>query len=430
LFVGSVVVLFIVSVALLVMVLTRVGLFITFSLLHHRAHRRHHPKELSKNPLVSILVPAYNEGPTLENCIVSLFDQSYTNYEIIIINDGSTDETEKIAWHLRDTYDNFRIRVYSQPNMGKAEALNLGIKKAKGEIVICMDADSMFLPDAVRQLVLSFHDPEVAAVGGNVRVANRGQWLSLHQAIEYITGLAIQRGAFAHMGCMQVISGAIGAFRRDLLKEVGGYSKDTIVEDMDVTVTLARRGYKVVYNRAAIAYTEAPESLSAFVKQRYRWVYGGFQVAAKHRDLFMKRHYRRMGTVGIPYFMIFPWVDVVVSAILLYGYIAVATGGNMQGLVEFYVALTTLQVAQMLYALTIDRQNKWLALLAFVYGLFYSFVISYVTVKAGVNYLRGRGPSWNKLQRYGKNSLPQRSSRPDPVVTATDPALPEAVHAE
>jgi poly-beta-1,6 N-acetyl-D-glucosamine synthase len=430
------------------MVLIRVGLFVTFSLLHHRRHSRHHPKELSKNPLVSILIPAYNEGITLENCVVSLFKQTYENYEIVIVNDGSTDDTEKVAWRLRDEYKHHRIRVYSQANGGKAAALNLGIKKAKGEIVVSMDADSMFLPDAVEQLVLSFHDPEVAAVGGNVRVANQSKWLGMHQAIEYITGLAIQRGAFAHMGCMQVISGAIGAFRKDALDKIGGYSKDTIVEDMDITVTMARRGYKVVYNRAAVAYTEAPESLMAFSKQRYRWVYGGFQVAAKHRDLFMKRHYRRMGTVGIPYFMIFPWVDVVISAILLFGYASVIIGGNPKGLLLFYFALTTLQIAQMLYALMLDRQNKWLAGLAFVYGLFYSFVISYITVKAGVNYLRGRGPSWNKLQRYGKNSLPvvkaskKEASAPEPIpaaqlapvavapAMATEPALSEAANAE
>jgi poly-beta-1,6 N-acetyl-D-glucosamine synthase len=388
------------------MVLARVGLFVTFSMLHHRSHRRHHPKELSANPLVSIIVPAYNEGPTLENCILSLFKQTYGHFEIVIVNDGSTDDTEQIAWKLRDTYGE-QIRVYSQPNGGKAVALNLGVEKSEGEIVVCMDADSMFLKDAVRQLVLSFHDPEVAAVGGNVRVANRGRLLGMHQAIEYITGLAIQRCAFAHIGCMQVISGAIGAFRKDALLEVGGYSKDTIVEDMDVTVTLARKGWRITYNRHAIAYTEAPESLHSFVKQRYRWVYGGFQVASKHQDLFMKRHNRRMGTIGIPYFMIFPWVDVVVSAILLYGYIAVILGGNPTGLIEFYVTLTLMQIGIMLYALTIDKQSKWLSLLAFIYGLFYSFVISYVTIKAGVNYLRGRGPKWNKLQRYGKNSLPE-----------------------
>jgi hypothetical protein len=128
--------------------------------------------------------------------------------------------------------------------------------------------------------------------------------------------------------------------------------------------------------------------------------------------------------------MIFPWVDVVVSAILLYGYGAVFAGGNAQGLLEFYAALTTLQIAQMLYALTIDRQSKWLALLAFVYGLFYSFVISYVTLRAGINYLRGRGPSWNKLQRYGKNSLPAPSPAKKQAAAIPEPSLSEAIHAE
>lgn len=395
----------VVSALFLFVALIKVTAFLGLSLRHHQSHRRLHPKVFTDGlPFVSVIIPSYNEDLTLENCVNGLLNQAYGNYEILIVNDGSTDDTWQVARRLAEVHP--QIRAFSKPNGGKASALNYGIQRAHGTIVVCIDADSIFIKDTLYQLALSFEDPEVMAVGGNVRVANRKRLLNKHQALEYITGLTLQRRAFAHLGCMQVISGAIGAFRRSKLLEIGGYSSDTIVEDMDITVELARRGSKVIYNPLAIAYTEAPESLRDFLKQRYRWTYGGFQVIEKHRDILFRRHFNKLGTIGLPYFAIFPWMDVAVSSMLFLAIgRAIATRDGV-GAVSFFLALTMLQASLVIYALSIDKESKRLALLSGIDNLFYNQLISYVTVWAGINFALKRKVSWNKLKRYGKNTAP------------------------
>ena len=396
--------LFFLAIFLLFLALLKVYLFLQFSTLHHERHKKHHAiRRKNYPPLVSIVIPAHNEELTLENCVKSLLKQTYHCYEIIIVDDASTDDTLQIARRLADEHRN--IWAYTKEWGGKAAALNYGIERAHGKIVVSLDADSMFLVNTVEQLVLSFEDPEVAAVGGNVRVANRSKALNKHQAVEYITGLTLQRRAFAHLGCMQVISGAIGAFRRDKLLAVGGYSTDTVVEDMDLTIELAKRNYKIVFNPQAIAYTEAPESISDFLKQRYRWTYGGFEVAAKHRDVLFRRNINWLGTVGMPYFVIFPWVDVVVSFVLAAALVRLVLTGDGYGFLFFYIAMTILQVLLVFYALVIDKENKRLALVGAIDSLFYNHLITFTTLRAGINYLRRKRTTWNKLQRKGKNVL-------------------------
>jgi len=355
-------------------------------------------------PLVSIIVPAYNEELTLENCIKSLRKQTYKNIEIVIVDDGSKDKTKDLGKLLESKYSN--VSFFSKKNGGKASALNYGIYRANGEIVISMDADSMFLIDTIRQLVLSFCNPNVVAVGGNVKVVNRQKLINKFQAVEYITGLGIQRRAFASLNCMQVISGAVGAFRRKELIEVGGYSTDTIVEDMDITISLARLGHKIDYNANAIAYTEAPETINDFIKQRYRWVYGGFQVVRKHRDLIFNAKYKNIGLIGMPYFLLFPWVDVLISFLFFFAVIRVIFSGYWIGMLVFYLFMSFVQSTILIYALLMDKEKKRLVVLSGFDSLWYNHLISFITIKAGVNYLMGRKTSWNKLVRLGRNFAP------------------------
>jgi peptidoglycan-N-acetylglucosamine deacetylase len=404
-----------ISLALLVLLLVKIVFFVTFSLRHHRARKRDLPKSVRFDPVVSIVVPCYNEELVVENCVLSLQLQTYDRTEILLVDDGSSDGTSHLIRALAQEHEN--VRGFTKSNGGKASALNHGIHRAQGAIVVCMDADSMFLPDTVEQLVRSFDDPNVAAVGGNVRVANRDRAMGKHQAVEYISGLTIQRRAFSYLGCMQVISGAIGAFRKEALLAVGGYAEDTIVEDMDITVALGREGYHVVYNPEAIAYTEAPEQVGDFLKQRYRWTFGGFQVVAKHRDILFRRRYGRMGMIGLPYFAIFPWVDVIISLLLVAAVVRVAFTGDGLGLLLFYVLLTTLQASLVMYALVLDREDRRLTVMAAIESLFYAHLINFTTMRAGLNYLLGKRVKWNKLERLGKNSIAEVKliREPEPV---------------
>lgn len=391
--------------ALLLLLCVKVFVFVSLSIRHYRKSKKSRRRIGKYRPLVSVIVPAYNEELTLENCIKSLLAQTYNNIEIVIVDDGSKDGTSVVGRRLQRSNSD-RIRFFGKRNGGKASALNYGIFRARGEIVVSMDADSMFTKDSLRQLVLSFCDPRLVAVGGNVKVANRDCFMGKFQAIEYIAGLNIQRRSFATLNCMQVISGAIGAFRRQELIEVGGYSSDTIVEDMDITVTLARLGHRVDYNGKAVAYTEAPESVSDFLKQRYRWTYGGFQVTRKHLDLMLNPRHGNIGMVGMPYFAIFPWIDVLISFLFFFALARAVVAGQSLGLLAFYITMSFIQGLLLYYALSIDKEKKRLALLSGLDCLWYNHLISFVTIKAGVNYLRGKNSGWNKLKRLGKNYSP------------------------
>lgn len=387
---------------LLALMLLKVVFFLYLSSRHHKITKKTYPTMLIRQPLVSVVIPCFNEEITISNCVKSLMNQNYTNFEIILVDDGSTDRTHKLITQIANNIK--KVKAYSKINGGKASALNFGITKASGEIVVCMDADSMFLRSTVTQLVLSFQQPNVCAVGGNVRVANRGKTLGKHQALEYITGLTIQRRAFAQLDCMQVISGAVGAFRRSDLIEVGCYSTDTIVEDMDITIEFARRGKKIVYNPYAVAYTEAPESIGDFFKQRYRWTYGGFQIASKHKDILFRNN-SKIANIGLPYFIIFPWVDVLVSLMLFITLGRVIIYGGYVNLIFFYLTMVCLQSILILYALIIDKEDKKLIVLASIESLFYSHLINLVTLKSGFDFLRKKETGWNSIKRHGKNSL-------------------------
>ncbi|HTE57276.1 MAG TPA: glycosyltransferase family 2 protein [Verrucomicrobiae bacterium] len=402
---------------ILVFVIAKILFFTTLSMKHHTRHKRLHPRALSYTPFVSVIVPSYNEGMTLNNCIESLVAQTYPNFEIVIVNDGSTDDTLQVARRIARQYKPL-IRIVTKENGGKATALNRGIARSRGDIIVCIDADSIFLPNTVEQLVLSFHDKDVAAVGGNVKVANNKKLLSRQQSLEYITGLTIQRKAFAHLGCMQVISGAIGAFRREAILGIGGYSTTTIVEDMDTTIELARHHYKVVYNPSAIAYTEAPETLDAFLKQRHRWIYGSFQVLSKHRSTLWKRNTNFMGFIGMPYFLLSPWLDMGITILFVLSLFRAIVTNDLLGFLGMVVVMFSLQVSLIMYALVADKENKKLIALAVIDSFIYYHLISYATLRAGIEYLRGNNATWNKLERYGKNVLPQET-QPQQLTPAT-----------
>jgi poly-beta-1,6 N-acetyl-D-glucosamine synthase len=382
---------------------------VILSLLHYKRVDLGSTPLLMARPAVSVIVPCYNEAAVLENCVASILSTFYADVEVIVVEDGSTDNTFDIAVRLADSDP--RVRAIHKANAGKASALNTGIAHAHGEIIITMDADTAFRPNTISYLVGPFADPSVGAVGGNVKVANKTGLLPRQQALEYTMGLNLQRRAFAALGCMQVISGAIGAFRRSALIDIGGFSEDTIVEDMDVTVALVAAGYRVEFDSRAIAYTEAPSSISDWSLQRYRWTFGGFQVLSKHRSMLFDRRSGSMGVIGLPFFLGFPWIDVLASVLLIIATVRAFVGGNIASLAIFYVILATLHVLLALFAIWLDgHEPRSLAVLAAFDSLWYHLLISSVTVWAGVAFIRRRTPQWTKLHRHGANTFEHEPS--------------------
>lgn len=389
-------------IAFLVIIGIKMALLAYFSYRHYKQSRDE--ERCTTSHPVTVIIPCYNEDKTIENCLRSLLVQTHKKYEIILVDDGSTDTTGEICDSMAALFLP-KIKVLRKDNGGKASALRLGLNHARGDIVVTLDADSILMPDALERLVESFNDPAVGAVGGNVKVANRKNILGRHQTIEYISGLTIQRRAFAFLGCMQVMSGAIAAFRKDVLKEIGGHSSDTIVEDMDVTISVLKAGYKVKYDGSAIAYTEAPENLWDFLRQRCRWTFGGFQVINKHKTMLFNRKYGNIGMIGLTYFLIFPWIDVAIS--LLFFYIVAKTIwiGAYTEFVIFYAGMAAIQCLMLLYALKLDMEDKRLVWLCLSESFWYNHLISFATLSAGIRYACQCSISWNKMERLGKNTI-------------------------
>jgi poly-beta-1,6 N-acetyl-D-glucosamine synthase len=276
---------------------------------HKRREQRDSHSDLTHGtPLVTVIVPAYNEEQALGKTVEALLKLAYGNKEIILVDDGSTDGTLAIAQKYAD---NGFTQVISKPNGGKWTALNAGINAAKGDVVVCIDADTLLAPDAIQHLLHHFDDRNVAAVAGNVKVGNRHGLLTKLQALEYVVGINLFRRSEASLQNVTVVPGPIGAFRRSVLKELGLFEGDTFAEDADITFKMLKAGYKTVYEPQAIGYTEAPTSMTSLAKQRYRWYRGSLQVLTKYKEMTFNRKYGRTGTFVVPWTMfngiLYPW---------------------------------------------------------------------------------------------------------------------------
>ncbi|WP_437017403.1 glycosyltransferase [Streptomyces sp. enrichment culture] len=269
---------------------------------------------------VTVLVPAYNEEAGIGSTLRSLLDSTHRQLQVIVIDDGSTDRTADIAENMGDA----RVEVVRQVNAGKAAALNRGLAHARYDIVVMVDADTVFEPDAVERIVQPLAHPAVGAVSGNTKVGNRRSLLARWQHLEYVFGFNLDRRMFEVLECMPTVPGAIGAFRRDAVIGVGGVSEDTLAEDTDLTMALWRSGWRVLYEESAVAWTEVPTSLRQLWRQRYRWCYGTLQAMWKHRGAFFGRGPAgRFGRRGLTYLALFqvtlPLLAPVIDVYALYG---------------------------------------------------------------------------------------------------------------
>ncbi|HET6986536.1 MAG TPA: glycosyltransferase [Kribbella sp.] len=351
---------------------------------------------------VSVIVPAYNESAGIEAAIRSLVASDHP-LEVIVVDDGSTDGTADVVEALRLP----GVRVIRQPNAGKPVALNTGLRAARFELIVMVDGDTVFEPDAVRMLVQPFADPAVGAVSGNAKVGNRGGLLGRWQHIEYVIGFNLDRRLFDTAQCMPTVPGAVGGFRRTALERIGGLSDVTLAEDTDLTMALCRDGWLVVYEERAIAWTEAPASLGALWRQRYRWCYGTLQAMWKHRGAWVQRWQAgKLGRRGLTYLMLFqvllPLLAPVVDVFAIYG--LVFLDPLRVGLV--WLGFLALQFAMGLYAFRLDGERPgplWtLPLQQFVYRqLMYLVVIQSVFTALAGSRLR-----WQRMERYGSLRTP------------------------
>jgi len=354
-------------------------------------------------PLVTILVPAFNEGAVIQGAIQSLLELDYPSYDILVIDDGSTDDTYARAAELEGYYGRATVRVVSKSNGGKAHALNTGIALARTPFVLCMDGDSRLAPGTLRYAMPHFRDPRVGAVAGNVKVVNRRNLWTCLQALEYIEGLNMARRAQGFVRAVNIVPGPIGIFRRDTLARVGGYESDTYAEDADLTLKLLTDGWHIVYEDRAIAYTEAPEHLLDLLKQRYRWTRGILQALKKHSAaLFAPR--KRFATWVSLQSMLFEaiaWPLMNVFGNLFFSIAALAAGAPVYVL-YWWMLLTWLDLAAALHTVAMEEEDLRLVPLAILYRFFFVATVDVAKLFATVEELLNVKMGWGKLQRAGR----------------------------
>ncbi|MFK7601996.1 glycosyltransferase [Deinococcus sp. SM5_A1] len=357
---------------------------------------------------MSVMIAAYNEEVGIADTLRSILSQDVPQLQVIVVDDGSTDRTAEIARSFADQDE--RIMVLQQANGGKARALNNAIDHLLHPVAVSVDADSALAPGALAALARHFHDPQVGAVAGDVRVAGPATLLSSVQYLEYTVGQQMEKRAQDMLGAICVVPGAAGAFRSDALR-VLRYSHDTLTEDMDLTVSLAAAGYHVRFEPAAISYTEPPVTIQNLWRQRMRWMYGTFQVMGKYRHQLFCRRSGRLGWLTLPY-------------VLLYGLIL----GGVGPLLDLFTVYMLFHHASELVvplllnlgadftvagaALALGRQGAHALLLTPAQRLFMRPFVSLVVLMTCVMFLRHRNVSWNKLPRVGLQMIqPQQAHK-------------------
>lgn len=351
-------------------------------------------------PFISIIVPAYNEGPVIRQSVRSLLALDYPCYEVLVIDDGSSDDTYLRA--LEAARESSRVRVIRKPNGGKSSALNVGLTQARGKLLLNMDADSRISANTLRACVRHFDDPGVGAVAGNVKVANRENLATRLQAIEYIQGLALERRAQSSVRAVSVIGGPLGMFRRDALIEAGGYDSDTFAEDRDLTIKLLAAGWLVTYEPSAQAWAESPSRWLDLVNQRYRWTRGTVQCVLKHHGLLTRLREFPVASLSLWYMAIDSLVVPVISLFMLAFFThATLAFGSFEYLFLWWLLAALFDVAVTTYCLVLDEEDPRLLPDVLLYR-FYAIFSDLTKLIATLEELLRLEMTWGKLTREGK----------------------------
>lgn len=274
-------------------------------------------KKLKRFPLVSIAIPAYNEEKRVLKTIKSAFELDYPKekIELFVMNDGSTDNTEKVVEDFIKKHKGWDIRLITRPNRGKGAVMNHALELAKGEYFIVFDADSDIQPHALKTMLPYFEDPEVAVVLPAIKVREPKTLLEKFQWLEYLSTFFYKYAMF-FLDAIPVTPGPFSVFRRKVLLDIGGYSENNLTEDLEICLRLQKHHYRVAQVLNVVSYTSAPNSIISFYKQRNRWYKGGLLNSLKYRKIMFNRQYGDFGMIEFPSFLV---TGLLVAMLLLLG---------------------------------------------------------------------------------------------------------------
>lgn len=362
--------------------------------------------EKNYKPRVSVIIPAWNEEVGIIPTIRSVLKNDYDNFELIIVNDGSTDRTDEKVKKFIDEYNGeIKLLYIEKSNGGKSSALNLGIKRSRGEIILTTDADSSLGRSAIQNIVKQFSDRKVMAVAGNVRVGNASKIIGAIQKIEYIHGFYFKR-ADSILNSVYIVGGAAAAYRREIFNKLGYFDTEIITEDIEYSTRILNAGYTIRYATDAIFYTEAPSDTNSLIRQRLRWKFGRLMTFYKHRDLFFRISGDQSKFLS---FLIFPtalFADILLFFCLVFlptFYVYILISRNF---IPLTVIILFLTVVVLLQILTDSKRadNKeaflWAPMTWFI--LYFIVFVEYIALmKSIVKIMKKKSVEWQKWERIG-----------------------------
>ena len=374
-------------------------------------------------PGVTVLIPAHNEEPVIVQTVTSVLLSDLDDIRVIVVDDGSRDRTLEL---LQTNFGkNEAVQIIHQENRGKAAALNNAMSHARTDIVVTIDADTEIESDAIRKLLRHFSDPTVGAVAGNVKVGNRSRWLTRWQALEYVTSQNMEKRAFDLLNCITVVPGALGAWRKEAIEQAGGITAETVAEDADLTIGIRRLGWRVTYDEEALAWTEAPVTAAALIRQRFRWTFGTLQSFWKHRDTLFRPKYSTLGWIALPNIFVFQIVLPLISpvldllffgSLLLWGLAQLHitqipqlwTTADVQRSVVFFLGFLIIDVLTCVIAFALERHEDWTLLIPVLLQRFYyrqlMYIVLFRSVKEAVS---GRPVGWKGVEHEPPRPTPE-----------------------
>jgi cellulose synthase/poly-beta-1,6-N-acetylglucosamine synthase-like glycosyltransferase len=414
-------------------------------------------------PSVSVIAPAYNESETIIDNIRTLLSLYYNNFEVVVVNDGSKDDSlekiisaydlEKVNYYfdyrlpckrIRGVYKSKnrsfkKLTVIDKANGGKADSLNAGLNVCRNDLVASIDADSIMEPDALLKLVKPFMEAKekrVIGAGGVIRIANSCEikdghiqkinlpkkFLPRAQVMEYTRAFLMGRMAWSELDGLLLISGALGMFDREIVITSGGYSIDTVGEDMEMVVRIRRYmaehdlDYDVVYIPDPLCWTEVPSTVKVLARQRSRWTRGTMETLVTHRKLFFNRKYGKLGLLGYPYWLAFEYLAPIVEFLGICWFVFLVITNSMNwpfflllfGFVYFFAVSLSIW-AVLFEEMTFHKYEKRrdvlrLVAIAFLEPLFYHPIVMLMTIKGNLDKIFNRN-KWGKMERkgFGKN---------------------------
>ncbi|MBC2934147.1 glycosyltransferase family 2 protein [Nocardioides sp. zg-1228] len=374
-----------------------------------RSGRAGYGPMFAEAPSLSVVVPAFDEARVIDQCVRSIARSDYPRLEIVCVDDGSSDDTFARMRQLAAAHPGM-VRALRQDNAGKGAALNTGIAAARGEVLVLVDADGVFRPDTLARLLRGFRSPRIGAVCGNDKPVNLDRTLTRLLSVISHVGTGLMRRALDVLGCLPVVSGNIGAFRRDVLERVGPLRTDTLGEDLELTWRVHEAGFQVAFAPDALVYAESPSTLRGLWRQRVRWARGLLQATEMHWSMIGNPRY---GAFGV--YLLFNTVTQVIAPFLQLAaavnvgwLVAVDGSGWLPGTWWSWVLLLGVPASLALLALALaldraadDLRHLWTVPL----WPLYSTLMTFVVLDAVRLELGNAENRWNKLERTGTVSV-------------------------